>query len=163
MESATQTDAVASKTDAPDAISGPKTLTVRETAEALGISVDAVRSRLDRKTLPYVKRRDGKRAVPVHAVRAAAASLRDAGSMQTDAAASTVQTTDAIDLIERLTERCIDAERRAANIEAQKLLTERSEASAVEALHEARVRVSALEEQLAEMSARRRWWRGRRT
>jgi hypothetical protein len=153
----TQADAPAS---APQ-LGGPKTMLIAEVAEALGISQDAARSRVDRGTLPHVKRKDGRRAVPVYAVRAAAAAMgRNAAATHTDAGASVPQFSDAIELVERLTLRCIDAERRAAQIEAQKLISERSEVSAIDALHEARARVSALEEQVAELTAAkpRRWW-----
>jgi len=47
-----------------DAIALQRTMTIAEAAEATGASVDAIRSRVDRGTLPAARGRDGKRRIP---------------------------------------------------------------------------------------------------
>lgn len=47
-----------------DAIALQRTMTIAEAADASGTSIDAIRSRVDRGTLPAVRGRDGKRRIP---------------------------------------------------------------------------------------------------
>jgi len=151
----------------PTATVSPRTLTIRETAEATGLTVKAVRNRVDRGTLPAVVR-DGRRRIPVTELeRAGLFEAANGGAMRhevprgtpAEAGASEATLTGLIDRLEHQAEelgRLRALTERAETLKSQ----EHDHAERLEAeLIELRATVAAFE--LREQQ-HGRWWRIRR-
>jgi hypothetical protein len=152
----TTSDAGTVASDAPT----PHAVDLRTAASMAGTSLAAIRGRVERGSLRYVKR-DGKRLVPVSELRRA--GLLDAGS---DAGGGVVDAPTMSDVLDRL----LDAERRATAAQVRLQLTEQAESTLTEALHRAnteraaaveRAELLAVEVEQLQAAMRSRRWRFR--
>lgn len=131
----------------------PRTLSIREAAEYLGKSQKAIRSAVDRGTLPHVKI-DGIRRIPVSALGKPAPM----GQGQPREAASEATQDDLIVLVDRLTALSEEVGRLRSLSE----VSESTEKRLRDELAEARARALSLELQLAEEQAAGGSWFTRR-
>lgn len=126
-------------------------VTIREAADMVGTTPDAIRGRVERGSLQHVKR-DGVRLIPIAELRRA--GLLMAGGMV--AATSTVSgtTVDATDLLDRL----LEAERRVVRAESQRLLLERNSEIEREAMTAELVELRAKVKELEAIASKRKRW-----
>lgn len=131
----------------------PRTLTIREAAEYLGKSQKAIRSAVDRGSLPHVKGSDGVRRIPFSSLEGA-----PMGQGQPQPAPSEAVQDDLIVLVDKLTALSEENGRLRALTE----VSESTEQRLRDELAEARARAMSLELQLAETQAASGGWFARR-
>lgn len=136
----------------------PRTLTVPEAAEQLGITEKAVRRRIERGTLPSVLGHDGKRRIPVQAVDTQHASDPAGDPLLGELVERLEHQASELGRLRALTD---GSERREREL-VDELHRERADRQAAEAREtEARERAAAAEAEariLAEQVRRRRWF-----
>ena len=142
----------------------PRTLTIKETAEATGLTITAVRSRIERGTLPAVVR-DGLRRIPYsELVRAGLVEAGNGAAIGQLPRQGTAAESPQPDVLAELVNRLEAQAEELGRLKAITAVAETTSDQEHERAEQLETEVIELRAKVAELEAQqpRRWWRPRR-